>query len=494
MGAIVGIDLGTTFSAVAHLDETGRAAIVHNKDGGNTTPSVVEFTDAENASVGEEARQFMCDPNFSGAARFKRHMDGSKTYEIKGKSYSPTEMSAFVLRKLKDDTEAQLGPIEAAVITTPANFSNVERDATLAAAKSVGLNVLTLVNEPEAAALFYALDTKNLGGTYAAYDLGGGTFDFSVVRINGFDIEVLGSNGVKRLGGDDFDAKLLELVQARYKEQTGSVLGEGLFYQNDAEKLKINLSKRESRQIIVNGESITITRTEFEELISGLLAQSKLACEGLMSELNLEFSELSGIFLVGGSTRMPAVQNLVKQMLGKDALSTANPDEVVARGAAFYAAHKSPAHNLTPLQKAKIEPVEYQAVSHQFYGTITLGQDNKDQNSILIKKGQKIPCSFTDTFYTVSEGQTGLQIRITETSIDEKDPTYATILKEGRLELPPGRPAGQEVEVTFEIESSGILRGHFKDVESGRDTTIIVNLTDPGGAQPADPTKVFTVE
>ena len=182
---------------------------------------------------------------------------------------------------------------------------------------------------------------------------------------------------------------------------------------------------------------------------------------------------------------MPAVQNLVKQMLGKDAISTANPDEVVARGAAFYAAHKSPAHNLTPLQREKIDPVEYQAVTHQFYGTITWGQDKKDQNSILIKKSQNIPCSITETFYTVSEGQTGIHIRITESSIDEKDPTYATILKEGRLELPPRRPAGQPIEVTFEIERNRILRGHWKDVETGEAGNVIdLEGVPPGNSDP----------
>jgi molecular chaperone DnaK len=495
MGVIVGIDLGTTFSAVAQLDDTGTPQIVHNKFGDNLTPSVVEFLEDDITSVGEESRQNLCFPNFAGAGRFKREMGTSKTYEINGKTYTPTELSAFVLRKLKEDVEATLGPIDSVVVTIPANFANEARDATMEAAQSVGLNVQHIINEPTAAALFYALDKGGMHGKYAVYDLGGGTFDISIIQVDGFEVEVLGTTGVPRLGGDDFDEALLKVVQNKYKQQTDKELTPEVFSKNDAEKTKITLTGRQNKRLLLNGERIEISRSEFEESISSLVAQTELACEGVVvNELGLSFDDIEGVFLVGGSTRSPIIDACVKKVFGKQPISTANPDEVVAKGAAFYSGYKSPADKLNQLQKQVVDPVNVQERAAMCFGVISLNTDSSPQNSIMITKGEKIPCSKTESFYTVADGQTGVNIRITESRAPETDPTFVSILKEDYLKLPSGRPAGQEIKVTYSFDDSQKQHCEFVDVATGEKTTVIINKTDSKASKPADPTKVFTVE
>ena len=495
MGVIVGIDLGTTFSAVAQLDDTGRPQIVHNQVGANLTPSVVEFLEGNSVSVGEESRKNLCFPGFSGAGRFKREMGTSKTYEINGKTYTPTELSAFVLRKLKEDVEATLGPIDAVVVTIPANFANEARDATMEAAQAVGLNVQHIINEPTAAALFYALDKGGMYGKYAVYDLGGGTFDISIIQVDGLEVEVLGTTGVDKLGGDDFDEALLNVVQNKYKQQTGKDLGPEEFSKNDAEEIKITLTGRQNKRLLINGERIEISRSEFEESVSSLVAQTEIACEGVViNELGLKFDDIDEVLLVGGSTRSPVIEACVTKVFGKKPTSTANPDEVVAKGAAFYAGYKSQ-DKLNQLQKEKINPVNVQERTGMCFGVISLNEDNKTpQNSIIISKGEKIPCSKSDSFYTVEDGQTGVNIRITESRAPETDPNFVNIIKEDYLKLPSGRPAGQEINVTFSFDDSQVMHCKFVDVATGEKTTVEVNRTESKTAKPENPTRVFTVE
>ncbi len=225
MPAFIGIDLGTTFSAAAAIDETGRPYIVHNKEGCNLTPSCVEFHTDGTHDVGELARRGLFVPGSNALGRFKRSMGSSATYEALGRAYTPTQLSTFVLRRILDDTQAALGTIGEAVVTIPANFAHEAREATLTAARAAGLEVNFIINEPTAAALYYAYKSgETLGGTYAVYDLGGGTFDVSIIRVDGHDVEVLASNGVSRLGGDDFDEALQKIVQAKFQASTGEFL------------------------------------------------------------------------------------------------------------------------------------------------------------------------------------------------------------------------------------------------------------------------------
>lgn len=494
--AVIGIDLGTTFSVVAQLDDTGRPKIVHNRDGENTTPSVVEFLDADRAEVGTEARRNRVFPGFAGASGFKREMGTSKTYEINGNTYTPTELSTLVLKKLAQDTEAALGPLDTIVVTIPANFSNEARDATLAAAKAAGLNVEHIINEPTAAALYYALQSdQNINGKYAVYDLGGGTFDISIIDVNAFEVEVLATSGVSRLGGDDFDAALLKLVQKKYKEQSGEDLNMEEYNENNAEADKKTLSTRDTARFSSRGQRFELSRTEYEEAISSLIAQTQLTCEGVMDELDMSFDALDGVFLVGGSTRTPAVKNSVSKLFGQEPVSTANVDEVVAMGAAFYSAYKTPKDNLNAIQQKVIGDVSVQERTGMCFGTIADDKDGVAKNSVIIQKNTKIPCEVTESYYTVAAGQTGVQLKVTESRAAETDPTFVNIIKEGHMTLPSGRPAQQEIKVTYRYDENQIMHCEFVDVETGKKEIFSIGINDAAvGAPAVDPESTFIVD
>ncbi|HEV2515811.1 MAG TPA: Hsp70 family protein [Devosia sp.] len=349
MGAVVGIDLRTTFSAVAQLDETGRPMIVRTADGSNITPSVVAFSGAS-VLVGAEARRtIFLDPNTFG--RFKRDMGTATKFDVGGTVHTPTSLSALVLKKLVSEAERQIGSISEAVITIPANFANEAREATLEAARMAGINVKHIINEPTAAALYYAqFSGKELAGTFAIYDLGGGTFDVSIVRVTGNDVEVLSTEGVSKLGGDDFDAKLHQLIAAKYKAATGFDLDATEYTRADAETDKKSLSQRETVLVRATGgggrQQIEVRRREFEDAISTYLAQAEMLCEAAIAGAGVSLDDIQAIILVGGSTRVPAVQQSVAKAFNKPPTTFANPDEVVALGASLYAALKTTSSNL----------------------------------------------------------------------------------------------------------------------------------------------------
>ena len=339
MGAYVGIDLGTTFSAVAYIDETGRPSIVHNSEGSNITPSCVAFWD-DGVHVGEQARRgWGIDENV--AARFKREMGTSQTYSLNGKDYTPTELSAEVIKKLKRDTEEQIGEITEAVVTIPANFSHDARDATMIAAREAGLEVKFIINEPTAAALYYAFKNgEYLSGIYAVYDLGGGTFDVSIIQVSGHDVEVLASNGITKLGGDDFDRECRELVANKFREENGANFEDDEYGVSNAEEEKKSLSNRARALAKVGRQAFEIRREEFEDAISPSVAQTEMLCELAMEEAGVEPSDIKGVFLAGGSTRIPIIRASVERVFKQEPVSTVNVDEVVALGAALYAASK----------------------------------------------------------------------------------------------------------------------------------------------------------
>lgn len=481
MVAFIGIDLGTTFSAVATIDDTGRPVIVHNANGQNITPSCVTENNGV-VEVGEFARRTWGNAPGRAAARFKREMGTSASYSINGKGFTPTELSALVLKKLIKDASEIIGPIGQAVVTIPANFSNEAREATMAAAKSAGLDIKYIINEPTAAALYYAFkNNDDFHGNYAVYDLGGGTFDVSIIRVSGQNVEVLASNGVSKLGGDDFDEALIEIVSRKYKEITGEEMELDDFTKNDAEEEKKSLSHRKRTTAKVGRQLIDITREELEEAISSKVAQAEMLCESTLDEAGIDSSDIRSVLLSGGSTRIPMVRESIKRVFKKDPVASVNVDEVVALGAALYAAYKGDQSNLTAAQKNSIQKIKVSESTSKCFGTISISHDMaRDQtkltNSILIKKGEKIPCSVTESFYTIHDGQTTVNCRLTESTSPETDPRFVKTIWEGDLELPPGRPAHQEIRVTFSYDENQMMRCSFVDVATGRKTEIDLSM------------------
>lgn len=499
MTSVIGIDLGTTFSAIATIDETGRPVIVPNREGSNITPSCVVETSSDVMEVGEFARKQWGNAPETAAARFKRDMGTSASHAINGRRFTPAQLSSFILRKLLADARLALGSVSEAVVTIPANFANEAREATMAAAQAAGLNVRFIINEPTAAALYYAYKSgEHLDGTYAVYDLGGGTFDVSVIRVNRYDVAVLATNGVAKLGGDDFDVALQTVVGRKFKEVTGRDLDVSDFTRNDAEEEKKSLSARKRVTARVARQLIDVSREEFEEAISSFIAQAEMLCEATIEEAGVATSDIKGVFLVGGSTRIPVVRESVSRIFGREPVSTANVDEVVALGAALYAAYKGDQSNLSPVQRAAIQRLNVTETTSKSFGTIALSYDaardkQVPRNSVLIRKGDRIPVSVTESFFTVHEGQRGVGCKVTESTAPETDPRFVKVIWEGDLELPPDRPENQEIRVTFAYDENQIMKCSFVDVATKRETRIDLSMADANKAD-ARAVEKFLVE
>jgi molecular chaperone DnaK len=481
MANIVGIDLGTTFSAVARLDETGRPVIVHNLDGGNVTPSIVSFAEGlTRPIVGQAARKELGKPWVYD--RFKRDMGSRKEFEYEGTTLTPTQLSAIVLKKILNDTVAQIGEVAEAVVTIPANFANEAREATLEAAREAGLNIKYIINEPTAAALYYAFkNSGTLFGTYAVYDLGGGTFDISIVKVDGNDVEILASNGIARLGGKDFDKKIIQLIAKKYENQTGEMLAQEDFGPNEAEAEKITLSTKEKTITRVVKENIIISRSEFNELISAEIAQTELLCESTLAEAKLKPEDIKKVLLVGGSTRIPAIRESVRKVFKSDPESSVNVDEVVALGAALYTALKSDKSLLSNMQKASISKLQVKERTGKCFGTLSVHtfanlQTEQLRNSIIIQKNTPIPASSTRSFFTRHDNQTAIDCDITESVEPETDPAFVKIIGKHTLKLPPNRSAGKEIQITFSYDENQVMHCTFLDVESGFKTETDIKM------------------
>jgi molecular chaperone DnaK len=499
MAQIIGIDLGTSFSAVAAIDETGRPKIVPNKEGSNLTPSCIVEGKPGLFEVGEWARRQWGNAPETAAARFKRDMGTSVRYPINGRAFTPTQLSTIVLKKLVADTTSKIGRIDAAVVTIPANFANEAREATLAAAKAAGLDVKFIINEPTAAALYYAFRyNKQMNGTYAVYDLGGGTFDISIISVSGQDVEVVATNGIAKLGGDDFDSAIQRIAQRKCKEYTGAELNPDDFTKNDAEQEKKALSARKQVTVRAARQLIDIKRDEFEEAISSLVTQTEMLCETTLEEAGVDVGKLDGVLLSGGSTRVPLVLESIRRTFKQEPISTENVDEIVALGAALYSAYKSDRSKLTVAQRVAVARMNVSETTSKCFGTISMGiNPNRDErsliNNVLISKGTKIPCAVTKPFYTIFDGQRAVECQVTESTASETDPRFVKVIWKGELELPPDRPANQEIKISFAYDENQIMKCSFIDVGTGRKVEQDLSMTAAKSAEASEVDK-FLVE
>ena len=482
MSKIIGIDLGTTNSCVAVM-EGGQPTVIANKEGARTTPSVVAFTKNGDRLVGEPAKRQAVTNAENTVSSIKRDMGTDNGRTLNGKKYSPQQISAMILQKLKDDAESYLGEkVSEAVITVPAYFNDAQRQATKDAGKIAGLDVKRIINEPTAAALAYGLDNEK-EQKIMVYDLGGGTFDVSIIEIGDGVIEVLSTNGDTRLGGDDFDERIMEWMVSEFKAKEGVDLsGDKMAMQRlkeAAEKAKKELSSATTTNINLPFITATaegpkhfdmdLSRAKFEDLIRDLVEKTAIPVQNAMKDAGLTNADLGKVLLVGGSTRVPCVQEKVRQLTGQEPSKSLNPDECVAIGAAIQGGKLAGDAGAGDVLLLDVTP---RTLSIETMGGIA---------TPLIERNTTIPTKKSQIFSTAADNQTAVDINVLQG--ERKFARDNKSLGQFRLDgIPPAMRGVPQIEVTFDIDANGIVTVSAKDLGTGKEQHITIT----GGSSMSD--------
>ncbi len=468
----VGIDLGTTYSAIAHVNKHGVPEILPNAEGDRITPSVILF-DNDDVIVGNYAKQSAVAYPEQVVEFVKRHIgDDSFTFEYRGESYPPEKLSSFILAKLKHDAELRLGhPVDQAVITVPAYFGDKQRRATMRAGEMAGLKVLKLLNEPTAAAFAYGLTNMGRNMKVLVFDLGGGTFDVTIVEIKGTDIEVLATTGDHQLGGKDWDDGLIQFAADAFQKKHGMDPLEDLAAYHDLRQkcvsAKLSLTRRPKVNLFYDFRGkilrLSVSREQFEDLSAGLLARCEMLTRDVLDEGRVKPSEVDTVLLAGGSTRMPMVRRLITQLFGKEPATDINPDECVALGAALTAALE--AARLTG-EKPPLDIRTHDVTSHSL--GMAVYKEGELFNSRIITRNSRIPCERSrDVYVTTHDGQTAIDLFLVQG--ENPDPRECTTL--GRFEfygIPPREKNKSRLSVTYRYNANGIVEVEAMDLLTGQ--------------------------